>query len=569
MDNEEVNEEYLRSLFKNVRVHVDDHLTSGHIYDEDAYITFGCFLAGIHHKFRKLLELLLLRQEEMHRKKNYDHIDDTVIPLLLKLLWSQIHEPVFQWFECWFFKIVRLDSRHRFRLFGQFHKKMVFFFKTTHRYYYDIIECFFARYDMNSVVPPDIFTKLNLVQGTNKKVVLDATNPLKFSIVISFQRCLINIGSTHSYKAILDEPTDKPKRVEDFKKSIRYLTIASLCLPSVGDTYLQLAKIYQNTGKLSSYLFELVRGSLVRIPSKYALKGLKGLILIPDFPERKLLMKKLKKSLSKHPKGKRLLFENRIILQLLTTLEHIMVPALSSVSYTPDRWLLRDHLQAAVSEHHLGHTNAILEILATMMGFFDFMFTNEEGKEQRRKLKYVNLSKCQVSFLDFSFDFIVSVIDVVVKPAWQKNVENFQYLAIIRLLICWIKSYRSILQYAHRHRKFCTSLASLLNDLMNSPLNYPKCLSNHRPRRTYYFEEDIMFREFSCINFALTDFNDDLVYNSPNMVNNIIGCPLSTEKGSLKEEGILRIKAIIFSGMKFLEKMTPILNGTSANIPST
>lgn len=85
MDNEEVNEKYLRSLFKNVRMHVDDHLTSGHIHDEDAHITFRCFLAGIHHKFRKVLEGLLLKQEEMHRKNNYDHIDDAVIPLLLKL----------------------------------------------------------------------------------------------------------------------------------------------------------------------------------------------------------------------------------------------------------------------------------------------------------------------------------------------------------------------------------------------------------------------------------------------------------------------------------------------------
>ncbi|CAI4047829.1 hypothetical protein SUVZ_12G2710 [Saccharomyces uvarum] len=554
MDNEEVNEEYLRSLFKNVRMHVDDHLISGHIHDEDAHITFRCFLAGIHHKFRKVLEGLLSKQEEMHRNNNYDHIDDTVIPLLLKLLWSQIHEPVFQWFQCWFYKILRLDSKHRFRLFGQFHKRMVYFFKTTHRYYYDIIECFFAKYDMNSVVPHGVFTKLNLVQVTSEKIVLDATNPLKFSVVISLQRCLINIGSAHSYKAILDKPSDKTKRVGDFKKSIRYLTIASLCLPSVGDTYLQLAKIYQNTGKLSSYLFELVRGSLVRIPSKYALTSLKALILIPDFPERKLLMKKVEKPFSKHPKGKQLLFENRIILQLLSVLEHVMAPGLSSTSCTPNRRLLKEHLQAAVSEHHSEHTNDILKILATMMGGFDLMFTNEEGKEQRKKLKYAHLSKCQVSFLDFSFDFIVSIIDIVIKPSWQKNVEDFQYLAIIRLLICWIKSYRSILQYAHRHRKFCTSLALLLNDLINSPLNYPRELSNHRPRRNYYFEEDIMFREFSCINFALTDFNDDLVYSSLNMVNNIIGCPLSTEKRSLKEEGILRIKAVIFSGMKFLEK---------------
>lgn len=561
MNNEEVNEEYLKSLFKDVRSHLDEHLKSRQIYDEDAYITFRCFLDGIHHKFTRLLEELLLKQENVYRKNTSDNerSDDAVIPLLLKLLWFQIHEPTFQWFECWFHDIIQLDSRRMFRSFRNFFKKMVRFFKTTHKYYYSIIECLCAKFNMNTVVPHDIFAKLNLVQpmetpSTSEKIVLDATNPLTFSIVISLQRCLINLGSAHFYKTLLDKPSSKLKSVEDFEKSIRYLNIASLCLPSVGDTYLQLAKIYLTTEKYSLYFFELARGSLVRIPSKHALNTLRNLILTPNFLERKLLMKKLKMYTRKNRKSKRLLFENSVVLQFLAILEHTMNPYLSNPSNAPNYCLKREYLQAAALEYHAEHVSVILKSLAAMMGSFDLMFTGEKGKGQRSKLKYVDLNERQVSFLNLSFDFIANVIDVVIKPSWQKNTEDFQYLAIIRLLVCWIKSYRSILQYAHRHKEFCSSMALLLNDLINNPSNCPRHLSNHRPQRSYYFEEDIMFREFSCINFALTDFNDGLVYNSPNMINNIIGCPSANERLSSREECILRIKSIIFSGVKFLEK---------------
>ncbi|MCB6603095.1 hypothetical protein LI129_20065, partial [Erysipelatoclostridium ramosum] len=76
----------------------------------------------------------------------------------------------------------------------------------------------------------------------------------------------------------------------------------------------------------------------------------------------------------------------------------------------------------------------------------------------------------------------------------------------------------------------------LLNDLINSPLNCSGNIYSHRPKRSYLFREDIIFREFSCINFALTDFNDDYVYDSPDMINNIIGCPTLTKMLSPKEE---------------------------------
>ncbi|CAI5009132.1 ANL_collapsed_G0037640.mRNA.1.CDS.1 [Saccharomyces cerevisiae] len=559
MDNEEVNEECMRLFFKNARAHLDKHLTSRLTCDENAYITFRCFLDGIHCKSTRFLEELLLKQENMYHNNNYERINDSVIPLVLKLLWLQIHEPTLQWFEHWFHDIMRLSNRRKFRVFRIFQKKMIQFFKITHRYYYDIIEHLCAKYDMNSVISNALFAKLNLMQytdglSTHEKIILNTSNPLTFSIVISLQRCVINLGSTHFYKTLLNKPSNKPKSVEGFEKSIRYLNIASLYLPAVGDTYFQRAKIYLITGKFSLYFFELVRGALVRIPSKCALNNLKDFILTPNFPERRRLMKKLAILVSKDLKGEKSFFEGQIVLQFLSIVEHTLVPQSWNASRASNCWLLKEHLQIAALKYHSGNINVILENLAATMGSFDLMFTTRKSKEQKNKLKYADLSERQVFFLDLSFDFIANIIDVVIKPSWQKNMEDFRYLAIIRLLMCWIKSYRSILQYTHRHRKFCTSFALLLNDLINSPLNCSGNIYSHRPKRSYLFREDIIFREFSCINFALTDFNDDYVYDSPDMINNIIGCPTLTKVLSPKEECVLRIRSIIFSGMKFLEK---------------
>lgn len=407
MDNEEVNAEFVRSVFKNVRTLLDKHLTSTLICDEDAYITFRCFLDGMHHKFTKLLEVLLLKHENMYRNNKHELIDDTVIPLLLKLLWLQIHEPTLKWFERWFCDIMRLDNKRKFRVFRRFHRKMVYLFKLIHRYYYKTIEFLCEKYDMRLVIPDALFARLNIIQLTDRSplremTILNTSNPLTFSIVISFQRCLINLGSAHLYRTLLNKPSSHPKRIEDFKKSIRYLNIASLCLPAVGDTYFQLAKIYLSTEKFSLYFFELIRGSLVRIPSEDALTCLKGFILAPNFSERKHLVNKLEMFTSKSLRGEKLLFESRIVLQFLSMLEQSMVPHLLNASHTANHSILREYLQSALPNHHSAKINIIFENLTAMIGSFDLMFSNEKSKEERNRLKYVDLCERQVLFLDSS-----------------------------------------------------------------------------------------------------------------------------------------------------------------------
>ncbi|CAI4653041.1 BAM_G0037020.mRNA.1.CDS.1 [Saccharomyces cerevisiae] len=92
---------------------------------------------------------------------------------------------------------------------------------------------------MNSVISNALFAKLNLMQytdglSTHEKIILNTSNPLTFSIVISLGRWVLKLLDI----PYLTLPSTSPKSVEGFEKSIRYLNIASLYLPAVGDFYI-------------------------------------------------------------------------------------------------------------------------------------------------------------------------------------------------------------------------------------------------------------------------------------------------------------------------------------------
>lgn len=125
--------------------------------------------------------------------------------------------------------------------------------------------------------------------------------------------------------------------------------------------------------------------------------------------------------MSKDLKGEKSFFEGQIVLQFLSIVEHTLVPQSWNASRASNCWLLKEHLQIAALKYHSGNINVILENLAATMGSFDLMFTSRKSKEQKNKLKYADLSERQVFFLDLSFDFIANIIDVVIKPSWQKK----------------------------------------------------------------------------------------------------------------------------------------------------
>lgn len=543
--------EQLNATFKSNKIVQDYALLSG-------------FLSFVHSKLNRLIVEILDQQQAIYEGKE-GQIDDKSIPLILRLYWEKIAYPIFKWFQMWRKMLLpkKPKEQPKYVEFRRMNTKLTKFFKSVHRFYYGVLESFLMRYDMSKVIPHDILQELSK-EPLQEGLKLDPSNRFTVLVVVTSNSCLLYLGAAQRYKSLSEKLSNKYSAL-DFKKAFRYLDLASLVLPSIGEAHLQKGMIYVQTDSLGNAIYEFTRSALSRIPSPAGLTNFATIICEKDSNLRERFDAVLKETHLQEMEGTKII--NREIIEFYFL-------ALFGAHFAPQSWLNEkskdrliegmgiDHLQKVIfdkiSTRYLKNIETIFNSVVTVIGGFDLLLILRNGPNKPAfDVKNVNLKELDdtgLSYLKFAFSFITHIFNDVIKECWQKNLETFQYLAMVRIIECWIKSNRAVLQYSHRNEEFCESLSQLLNSISQSGMVEVSPSSNHRPKRNYFFQEDVDFKEFSCIKYALTDFNDEEIFSREDASCRLLNLPPEQDKLSPEEEGKLRLNAIVCSGVKFLSK---------------
>lgn len=549
----------LKNIFENNSISQDDTLINGFIQFVHSRLNLwictslkeqeNIFVATHHIELENKSESVCDKHNQISEQN--DVIDDKLCTILIDLLWKDIHYPIFKWFQIWKQHLVPKEQDHKphYVEFRKMNSKLTKIFKLIHRFYYTIIENLFHNYDFNQVLSSNIMKDLNIVTDAfpSKRLILPVDGKFTILCVMLLQRCLLYLGCCHKYK-ITSEKLSNNFQIINFTKSMRYFDLASIIVPSVGETHIQKGMIYIQTENFGYAAYEFLRGSLSRIPSETGFQNLEN-ILCDDKSSLFIKFKKILKNLKNEKAyGNRIINKEIIEFYFLANFAYFFS---SNICDNDELEIsrLREVFFEKTSTRYIKNISLVLQNLIVLIGGFDLLL--KKSNIDKTKLKKVqNISSQQLKYLNFVFKYIVLLFEKIIMKEW-KNFETWEYLAIVRVVECWLKSSRIVLQFAHRHSNFCKVYSKLLNDIIKS--EYKECIlsSEHRPKRIYFFQEDIMLKEFSSMKYSLTDFNDEDLYCMDNIPDRLAGLVNGTLTS--KDEGILRLQAISVAGRKFLK----------------
>ncbi|CAB4255180.1 similar to Saccharomyces cerevisiae YDR206W EBS1 Protein involved in inhibition of translation and nonsense-mediated decay [Maudiozyma barnettii] len=454
-------------------------------------------------------------------------------------VWFKIQKPLFVWFQTW--KLSLPKEKRRGLKVAVERRKLLYrlkrIFKIMHRFYYTIIEKLLSRLNLSKIIPNQIIQELN-IKVSNR--IDPPINPLEFGETVSIvltetiYQCIFYLGKIHYWQVLL-EIREIILSIGKFSKSRRYLAMASSLLPSYGKTYSQMSLLYLKSGDAFEALYYSIRSLGTKIRHKHSMIMFKNIIqgnsirnvIIDSDDIRKMRV------------------EDAFLMVLKYYYNHNysntkLINTISKMFFTDFKF----------SGGPRG-TDIIFKMIIVIAGCLHERMPKDETK--MKSFHKVILTKNQQKYLDWTFDLVSGIFNVIIINNYKEKFNNETgSLGILRFIMCWIKSNKYLLQYAHRNRGICKILANSVNMFNDHHIVGTNLYVEHRPERPYLFQEDILVRELFYIKYRLTDFNDKIIFEHKDIVNGLLGCPEDSLKLSVYSENLLRLTAIISSIIKFL-----------------
>ncbi|SCU96692.1 LAFA_0G07602g1_1 [Lachancea sp. 'fantastica'] len=472
--------------------------------------------------------------------------------------WKNVHYPILKWFQLWrqHLLTVKVDQKPRIVELRKMNAKLTKFFKNIHKFYYGVLEKLTSEFDLRDIVPEPLLRQLNVQQpkAAANRLFLHKDDPKAVSMMFLIHGCLLNLGSCHRYKSMCEKPqnTNGSPSLAHFKKSMRYFELATLVLPSVGELYLQEGLVYVHVKSYGSSTYSFARSALSRLPSSAGFGNFMNSVCERN---SKIFNDIVESFHVVHKQATRGQIVNREIIET-----YFLV--LFGSRFAPALWIGNDQ-KNLISEVMLSHVQQeLMHKTATRYSkslqlIFQNLVLIIAGFEILRTLnrKSPDLPQAQANegkYLEFAMDYISNFISSAVTTELT-NEKEWVYLAFVRVAECWLMANKIVLHFAHRNTKFCETMMHLMNAIQEkTACRELESNSNHRPHRPYYFEEDVILREFKPLRYSLSDFKDSDLFNAKDSSKALIG--MVDKKLSKKEEHSLRLSAIAVSGKKFLLK---------------
>lgn len=436
----------------------------------------------------------------------------------LELVWQEIFLPIYTWLKMWRDSITERTEVVEMRKHDRI---LLSIFKIIHRFFYSLLETCLRRYPgiQHSQIGSELNIDITLQEFDNKIITNTFIGPILRNIIAK-------IGLNHYYVVLGKAKTLKNSKLRyklsDFRKACKYYEILEKNFPNPQNLHFK-AQIMDSCENYLAALSLIVRDGNLRVDSAASCRLLEEIALQQSW--RNCRRRNDSKSYS--------------FLELLSYFASIV---------GKDYKITNKHLtflQSFNAELRLEkRPGVLLDMVIICVSWFYVLF---DIGNLRRKTPYEIISRKSLSdlnkshqyYLNFCFSTFEGIIDQKIRT-YGLHSPRYEFLAIVRVMVCWIKSNRSVLQLSKTHAAFCQSFARLLNDIYSLE-NFDINSLNHRPVRHCLFDEDDICRNLSCIDYSLTDFRDDFDHRS-------------SGKCTLADSFVrnLRLNAIAVSGQRFM-----------------
>jgi telomere elongation protein len=481
---------------------------------------------------------------------------------VVQRIWCEFHYPIIKYFQYNHALILsEIDAQFKnFRNDDQFSKfkvkpveirkindSFLKFSKHSYQFYHSILKHFATHF--HNPLLPDMFLRYFSFELQSQPIDTGDTNT-QANLLYVLHRSLVALGDISRHRSFIEvnyvNPCISNKEYFKFKglhnkdkattlkpyyeKSLQYYNLCILLLPALNEPYNHIGVIHNLIDDKYHAILWFLRSQFTRIPH-YKL-GLDNLVTI--LKKRWFLDNLRDIEIFEGDKSKKrsktsnfsTLDELNIVLVCLCCFYYLPDVYKRGSSITTDRYIkLEKFLLQKISDLILDITKDSDFMLNQLVVLFSFskLMENKDvetlGKFNKFAFRYI--------------DRFWQSCDKCKDP--QGNLVNRANIAIItRFILNWIKENKIIyrlfqkFQFPMQSMKDCLNL--LIMTLKGNEIS--TIASDTRPCRSYYFKEDVMFKDFLLIRYQFKDFKDDALF-AGNNINLLVG-----DQSSLIVDGV-------------------------------
>lgn len=509
---------------------------------------------------------------------------------ILPMIWNDYQSLCIEWFYKWrqlLKETSTVSTEGRFRNnrnrnvqveFRIMKSKLSKLMKIFHRFYYQILEYIICYFDTSLVIPTQLTSGLNLGSVIQKvphfaknRYLLQTTDKGTIHVVLTFYYCLLYLGKIRYHQTMLENPfyikykgnmhVKLSMSNETFQKAKRYWIMATILVPSMEESYKQLSKVFLHSNDYSKAIYYHIRCCFAR-SNRIKSNNYKDIMIF--FKER--CWKK----------------ENR----QLETMDNIKYDLMNNIMEIIRYYLVTDSLEFNRTHKSINENEEILnlkytlllklqdpnmfiynefwtDIIIIMIGISSLMMDNSNNNNKKLSSGlYTSIApsysneRIHKYFIEFIFDVLFQIITYLNKMISHNEIDLDTidpFLTILRVVNCWIKSHIPVLRFAHRYLPICHVISEFIKQINKSAQYSWISYENEKPKRSYLFMDDVSLRDFACIGYRLTDFNDTEVFHMNNAINRLTGNAPEACLLSKKQETELKLVAIVTSMKRFLK----------------
>lgn len=508
------------------------------------------------------------------------------IMTLLTLSWERLWNPIYRWFQSWHQSLVSVKDSKKIKYpeFRRLNSHLSKFSKMVNGQFMKLMDNILSNLNIEDIIPYRIFIKNtpilneidlkikeeNVEKDKDKRIKIVKDNLVLIQgVILIVHRCLLYLGCVIKYKSIMIKASPN-NFMTDFRLSLKFIENSIILLPSLGESYFQRSLIELQCNHIGLTVYDLLRASLSSFPHGQALSLYQAIMYSIESPLNKKV-KKLISSIYMDSLNNSEKLINREIIEFFPL-------ALIGGRLFPEVWadsnnkLNLDGSKVSlkqleilffekVSTRYSKNMELILKNLLLLFGSFHLQMIQWLKTSD---IRHVSLSKLEVydlSLLKFIFKYIVTIIDKVILNHWDKDLNNFEYLAIVRIIFLWLQTNKFALDYSQDDPSFNQKLALLLNSIIQSRITKNVLYNDENilVKRQYIFEEEIMLRDFACITIPkFVGISDEDMYKQGTSIDRFYG-HVSDDNGNadtemtVKAENYIRLESIIIFGKQYMK----------------
>ncbi|RLV88375.1 Protein EBS1 [Meyerozyma sp. JA9] len=473
---------------------------------------------------------------------------DFVTIKYFEFLWSEIHYPIIKFFQSHHadyynqnlleFKKCQ-NKKTSFKLKSvEIRKINEAFVKVVHQFrsFYMALLKHFSTHFKNPLLPSNLLTHFGL---TVPSAAIESTNAnVQANLIFLIHRCLLCLGDLSRHRAFnetnyvlpcssqklfqkyrLYKARDqmKNKTAKDlqlinecktqcyaaYEPSMNYYKLCIMLLPTLNEPYNHIGMIHNIVGNKVEACYWFLRSRFTRIPNyDLGLKNLESIMVKGWFQDQ------LSEAFKTNWQGGDLHHTSQIV--LLNLIGYHYFPQRyrhGELLYGTETYdnVEREFLSFEFSQSHFQqlmsttseYINHYVHSLSLLIMFSELLSENNNQKLFR-------LTKLYISGFFTLFETIGLKAEVLEGS-----------LVFLRLALAHIKESKSFSKYFFRDDAMVVSSCSLFNEILAKFVDIHEPVRNNmKPTRSYYYTEDVLFKDFSPIKYQFKDFNDDDLFSS-------------------------------------------------------